>query len=130
MVNNSTEAETDLTSRLVANNRNSFTIAMMFSVFALNSSFFSLCFLHTYLKKLHSIIKLILTILCGYTLICCIITIVILLYFKIDTDHIKLELYLKVECHCQNQFWNLKHMKDTEYYRNVSVSVYIHCLAR
>ena len=46
----------------------------------------SLCFLHTYLKKLHSVIKLILTILCGYNLICCTITIIILVYFRISSQ--------------------------------------------
>ena len=85
MLDNSTMADTN-ENRLVADNESLFIIAMTVSLFSLSSNLFSSCFLHTYLKKLHSIIKLILTILCGYTLICCTITIVILLYFKISSQ--------------------------------------------
>ena len=52
-------------------------------MFALNSSFFSLCFLHTYLKKLHSVIKMISTIMCGYNMICGMVSCLILIYFRI-----------------------------------------------
>ena len=51
-----------------------------------NSSFFSLCFLHTYLKKLHSVIKMILTIMCGYNIMCGTVTCLILIYFKITSQ--------------------------------------------
>ena len=85
MGNNSTVADI-YGNILVADNESLFIIAMSLSLFNLSSIMLSLCFLHTYLKKLHSIIKLILTILCGYNLICCTITIIILVYFRISSE--------------------------------------------
>ena len=82
MFNNSTIPDMDK-NRLVANDDPFFIIAMTLALFALISTLFSLWFLHSYLKKLHAIIKLILTILCGYNLICCTMTCIIMDYFRI-----------------------------------------------
>ena len=85
MLNDSTMADTG-ENRLIANNESFFIIAITVSIFVLSSILFSLFFLHTYLKKLHTIIKLILTILFGYNLICCTVTIIILLYFRVTSE--------------------------------------------
>ena len=71
---------------LVSNNLWPFIILMIQSSFAISSSIFSLCFLHTYLKKLHHILKLILSILCGYNLICCSIHSIIVIYFRLKGE--------------------------------------------
>ena len=71
---------------LISNNLWPFIILMIQSSFAISSSIFSLCFLHTYLKKLHHILKLILSILCGYNLICCSINAIILIYFRLKGE--------------------------------------------
>ena len=71
---------------LVSNNLWAFIILMILSSFAISSSIFSLCFLHTYLKKLHHILKLILSILCGYNLICCSIHSIIVIYFRLKGE--------------------------------------------
>ena len=85
MLNNSNMTDTDQII-LMANNLSSFVISVTLSLFALSSSLFSLCFLHTYLKKLHAIIKNILTILCGYNLMCCTVTCIILIYFRMTSQ--------------------------------------------
>ena len=85
MLNNSNVTDTDQ-EILMANNLSSFVISVTLSLFALSSSLFSLCFLHTYLKKLHTIIKNILTILCGYNLMCCTVTCIILIYFRMTSQ--------------------------------------------
>ena len=71
---------------LVSKNLWPFIILMIQSSFAISSSIFSLCFLHTYLKKLHHILKFILSILCGYNLICCTINAIILIYFRLKGE--------------------------------------------
>ena len=81
MMNNTTEANVGL-DHLVSSNWSSFLIAMIFLSFALTSSLFSLCFLNTYLKKLHHILKMILIVLCGYNFICCTLSAILLIYFR------------------------------------------------
>ena len=88
MLNNSTIVLVDFheNTRLIANNESFFIIAITVSLFALSSILIGLCFLHTYLKNLHSIIKSILTILFGYNLICCTVTFIILVYFRVTNE--------------------------------------------
>ena len=88
MLNNSTIVLVDFheNTRLIANNESFFIIAITVSLFALSSILIGLCFLHTYLKNLHPIIKSILTILFGYNLICCIVTFIILVYFRVTNE--------------------------------------------
>ena len=71
---------------LVSYNLWPFIILMIVSSITLSSSIFSLCFLHTYLKKLHHILKLILSVLCGYNLICCTVNAIILIYFRFKRE--------------------------------------------
>ena len=79
-------SEIEQHNNLVSNNLWPFIILMIQSSFAISSSIFSLCFLHTYLKKLHHILKLILSILCGYNLICCSIHSIIVIYFRLKGE--------------------------------------------
>ena len=82
MANNSTVADIENNQHLVSNNLAQFSILIIVSSFALISSILSVCFLHTYLKKLHHILKIILSFWCGYNLVCCIVNVIILIYFR------------------------------------------------
>ena len=81
-MNNSTEADDVGLDHLLTNNWSGFLIAMIFLSFALTSSLFSLCFLNTYLKKLHHVLKMILAVLSGYNFICCTLSAMFLIYFR------------------------------------------------
>ena len=83
IMNNSTENDDVGLDHLVTNNWSGFLITMIFLSFALTSSLFSLCFLNTYLKKLHHILKMILAVLSGYNFICCTLSAMFLIYFRL-----------------------------------------------
>ena len=84
MMNNSTEANVGL-DHLVSNNWSSFLISMILLSLALTSSLFSLCFLNIYLKKLHHILKMVLTVLSGYNFMCCTLSAIFLIFFRFQS---------------------------------------------